>query len=314
MAKINLSTQKASSFLLEDISPFLKNLSRKLHPRHTVYTSEYYPENKAEDSRLTVFEYYIAHNQKPILRGNAASLIAPFQHFINMGKDFINTARPYRYPSHYLKDLMQPLRGIGNILRGVGNIILGAVFSALSCCVLPLYLVLALPIVALRSLWNQRLLFSYSIPFLRGALDGIVTGIGWMMEGIFSLVRGATQIATAPLTWIFKIPLRTLLRLTRGYPKAEADPLLESIALHVNDGSINLYRGITSAHAKFMQNLQRGRPSDNAPAIEAAYNDWQKHNKDDVCRNHANAYLQFFTRPKAAADAPTSERSSLLPQ
>jgi hypothetical protein len=98
-----------------------------------------------------------------------SKILGGFQPIMDMAKDFIDTFKPYKSSSYLVRDLTQPLRGIGNTLVGIGYF------------------------------------FVAFIPFLGLQFD---TRISWAIYGITNVLRGLSQIVTSPLAWLLKIPLR----------------------------------------------------------------------------------------------------------
>ncbi len=128
-------------------------------------------------------------------------VLGGLQPIVDVGKDFIDTFKPYKSIYHIKRDFMQPISGIGNIAKGIVNLI-GA----------PIYFVFELV--------NWNIVSSTPLNLYTAAWFG-VRALSWLLEGAFSLARGITQIAATPLTWFIKMPVRELVTLIKGAPKME---------------------------------------------------------------------------------------------
>jgi uncharacterized membrane protein len=121
---------------------------------------------------------------------------------LSMGKDFVDTFKPYKSAYYVQKDLLQPLRGLGNIVRGVFNIIATPL----------IFLVNTVRYAAIAI--QQR---SFSLFTENMALGSIKAG-GGLLDGVSSIIRGATQLISTPLTWLIRMPLRGAITAIKGKP------------------------------------------------------------------------------------------------
>lgn len=110
------------------------------------------------------------------------------QPLADIGKDFIDTFKPYRRPGQALRDFLQPLYGLGNVFKGLAYILL----------LVPLFLI-GLVVVAFKA--------DDIAHYFKLVLKGLSYLTTWFIDGIFSVIRGALQIATTPLTWFVKMLL-----------------------------------------------------------------------------------------------------------
>ena len=114
-----------------------------------------------------------------------------FQPLADMKKDLVDTFEPYRSDWYAERDAKQPLAGLFNFFKGIGYI-LGS-----------LLLFIALPLYSIPQK-NRPEDVGYFF-----ALGGrYVFALSWFIDGVLSVIRGATQLVTTPLTWLIKIPLR----------------------------------------------------------------------------------------------------------
>lgn len=112
-------------------------------------------------------------------------LIGGFQPFADMAKDFIDTFTPYRSGWYAGRDFLQPIYGLGNLLKGslyLATVVLIFLFS----------LMIFFPIILITS--NQKVFD------LKGNSTIGIFLFSWLIDGIGSLIRGATQLATVGLS------------------------------------------------------------------------------------------------------------------
>ncbi len=133
-----------------------------------------------------------------------------FQPLRDMLKDVVDTFKPYRSVWFVKRDARQPIDGLENILKGIFELIV----SPLLFLLCPIYYA-----------FRAESLKDY------GAKVGTLwlQSLSWFIHGVLSVLRGATQIAATPLTWLIKIPLRGLNTLIRSL-------LEESFAVENNPG------------------------------------------------------------------------------
>lgn len=111
-----------------------------------------------------------------------------------MRKDFFDTFESYQYKSEVKQDALQFFRGLWNVIRGAMRVVFLGLCLALGLVVLPIFvfirpaLVLAVPLVLLENACIE----------------------------IVAVMRGLLQIITAPLVFLFKMPLRGILTCRQG--------------------------------------------------------------------------------------------------
>lgn len=122
-----------------------------------------------------------------------------------MWKDLKDTFKPYKADYQRKRDWLQPINGLGNVLRGILSVPL-ALIAVISNTLMSIqYLYRGLrnpnnhPVVKLGLI---MLLPPWSIFYTAATLAA------HLLDSTLSIVRGLTQIATFPLTWVFRIPLR----------------------------------------------------------------------------------------------------------
>lgn len=132
-----------------------------------------------------------------------------------MWKDLKATTKPYRSNKPVLNDGLQPLYGLANLLKG-------CIYLAL---ILPLFLFnlfrYATRVNSFRKWVDLALIYNGTRIF------------SWFIDGVLSILRGVIQLATTPLTWFIKMPLRGII--TKWFAD-EKDLLIEnkpSIALNI---------------------------------------------------------------------------------
>lgn len=128
----------------------------------------------------------------------ADQFIGALQPIFDSSRDFLKTFQPYRSRFHILKDLLQPLHGLANMLHGLATITFA---------------------VGWFFLYGAYILSKklYSPHSVKNYFAATVAPFSWLVNGVANIARGAAQIATTPLTWLLRIPLRVALTLKSGY-------------------------------------------------------------------------------------------------
>lgn len=142
--------------------------------------------------------------------------LGPFLVFKDIGKDIADTFRPYKGLYQIYRDGMQPIRGLINILKGIASIIFPAIVftSALLPC---LFISGIVMIKIVFSPWKS------GVHELKEVLHVMLTPLSWIADGITTVIRGATQIAATPLTWIKMLLRGILTAVNGGFAKFEDD-------------------------------------------------------------------------------------------
>jgi hypothetical protein len=272
----------------------------------------YFIESNPEDSvekYLSAAEYHAMHGKK--MPGNfRVYMQAPFQPFLNMRKDAVDTFKPYKSSSQVIRDFLQPLKGLQNIIKGL--------CIAVSCpyvllcnivgylCAVLLIAILMLPcLFFFEDAWDKycKRMNNMNNSFLAN----FVQRVSWMMEGLVSLIRGMTQIAAAPFTWLIKMPLRAIVTYIKGAPAIEKNRLIIRLAEHGHEildepatpFAVNEINLMTKAiHVKFRSALKKGQHTDIAPDVEYA-NYYAAVREDD----YPELYISLDAEEKARARA-----------
>ncbi len=156
--------------------------------------SLYFKYNKL-DSELMIAASDPRPKRSPFFLGGLNPILA-------MKKDFVDTFKPYKANYYILRDLTQPVRGVGNFVRGLFNIV-------------------AAPLIFLGNTVRYAL---KTIPrgdfreFGRLMLTNLVKTGGGFLDGVTSVIRGVTQVIATPATWFIKMPLRLLITAIKGKP------------------------------------------------------------------------------------------------
>jgi hypothetical protein len=228
---------------------------------------------------LTPEEYYQLHGW------NAPSypmvmLLSPFQPFLAMSKDMIDTFKPYKGYYQSNRDFLLPVRGLANI---VGSI-----------------LVLAIMLVTFA---GTLLAFMVKACFLNIDTNhlkylGIVTGA--TAETISRILKGITQVAFTPLCWFIKMPLRGLITAITGVPKIEENSQLINWAKEghrfLDAGDIDGTRRIIKMlNARFSSAIEKGQST----TLEAQHRDFRMNinafvEGRNVEANQLSNYLELF--------------------
>lgn len=174
-----------------------------------------------------------------------AKMTGAFQPFADMYKDFRDAFTAYKAPYQKQNNLMQPLRGLGNIIKSVGILIGTLLFFLVNTILL---------VSKDRPVTMRQNLYQTSV---------------WLIEGISTMLRGLTQLCATPLVYLFETPMRMLITKIKGERKIE-----ENNGIHrmIKDG-LNI---MTNANGRFWY-------SDGQSLSKTLLN--IHHNKFNVSRN-----------------------------
>lgn len=141
--------------------------------------------------------------------------------FAGIGKDFIDTFKPYKAGYHFRRDLLQLLSGVSNVILGINDLIRAIFFT----------------VTGFFPYMNQSIRYAQRLSDIGIDLKGLPyqygSNITFLLSGLSEIFRGLTQIATTPLTWLIKIPLRGIITAIKGQPRVEDQ---ESIKMLINKG------------------------------------------------------------------------------
>lgn len=155
--------------------------------------------------------YFIDHTFDPLDLSLATApntdleFLGAFNPYWSMAKDIVDTFKPYKSGFYVWRDLLQPLRGIGNVAKGLIYIL-----------IIPFLLLCDFTQSIYSGIKNRSL--SVFIDSAASSLVGFITGL---FDGINNIVRGSLQFATTPLTWFLRMPLRALITAVKGWPTFE---------------------------------------------------------------------------------------------
>lgn len=203
----------------------------------------YYKYNKF-DSFLNSSGRDPRSSKSPYFLGGLNPLIA-------MGKDFLDTFKPYKSRFYIFRDLLQPLRGLGNVIRGLFNLIATPILFLINTA--------RYAIMAIQAKSFQL--------FLENMALNLIKSGGGLLDGITSIIRGISQIITTPLTWFIRMPLRGIITAVKGMPtflnsfKSQAEEtatLIKREDREVED-SILIDRKMGSVALKIAKALARGQ-------------------------------------------------------
>lgn len=135
-----------------------------------------------------------------------SNLVLLFNPFVAMGKDFVDTFKPYKNHQEKERDMQQFPMGLLNILKGMAGISFAGLGFAFALITSPV------------SLWARPAMFVGMVALFTGSF----------LFSIEMVIRGVTQIATAPLVFLFKIPLRSILAHFQNKASTEVvEPLMQ---------------------------------------------------------------------------------------
>jgi hypothetical protein len=154
---------------------------------------------------------------------------------------------------------------------------------------------------------------------------------GGILDGISSIIRGATQIISTPLTWCLRMPLRGLITAVKGYPTVlqQIESRIEALKFLVNankDFSIDPHENhylidseLTSIDRKLTKAIKREQPiffvggrQAKPPKPDIFYERSGRFSVDYVIlANMETRYFYFFKNP---ADLSANPASNHAPQ
>lgn len=114
-------------------------------------------------------------------------------------KDGVDTFKFYKGPYQFKRDLLQPINGLGNIFKGLAILVF-----FIPCTII-------VPICFLLREHDDSTKCLSDTFYGRVLQSAVIILLSWPVDAISSIVRGITQIAFTPLTYLVKIPLRMLI-------------------------------------------------------------------------------------------------------
>lgn len=222
-------------------SPF-EYLSKKIRPLK--YLADfYYKINKFDDPSIT-----FGKDPRDPLR---PYFLGGFNPVLSIGKDSVDTFKPYKSNFYFFRDLIQPFRGLGNIVKSIFNLVISPL----------LFVANTLKYLCLGIAQRSFFLFSENMKM------NIAKSSGGFLEGITSLLRGLGQVVTTPATWFLRIPLRAIITRVKGMPtlvESQKNNAEKTIAMVNKEGkniedTIAIDRKIPSFYTKTLKALIRGQ-------------------------------------------------------
>lgn len=183
-------------------------------------------EMEARSLKIKIPTRYNPQGQSEILGG--------FQPLADIVTDVQECVKPYKFSNQLKRDLMQPLRGAGNIIVSL------------------MYLAFAL-----------TLLLDKETPWQRN--------LSWAIYSLSNIFKGVTQCLFTPFTWLIKIPLRGLITLFNPSPqtnwedKDSVQSLVESAQNIDEEGLSDI---CTELHRKFLNACDKGKTTAITPHEE----------------------------------------------
>lgn len=209
MPKINRGYQSLFEYLVIKDFPFARNLDER-----------FYPDENSRLKYLNDAPYGRRWNPRPH-RGQ--QILGGLQPVADMAKDYIDMFKPYKSAYYPRRDFLQPIRGLGNVAKGVGNL-LGA------------------PLLLFGNTIRYAFLSGSLSRFAKNMMLNFHRTVSWLLDGVSSFVQGTTQIATTPLVWIIKMPLRGLITAIEGKPRIKQNDSIQKLVSEgkkaVEEGSV----------------------------------------------------------------------------
>jgi hypothetical protein len=130
-----------------------------------------------------------------------------------MVTDFQDTFRPYQTKKDIVMDLIQPICGVGNILKGITSIIL-------------------IPFLFIGNTIRYAFISKSLSEFGHNMFLNLIRSTSWVIDGLLSILRGALQIASSPLTWLIRMPLRGIITATNGWMDLSETEVVDRLVNH----------------------------------------------------------------------------------
>jgi hypothetical protein len=174
-----------------------------------------------------------------------------------MSKDFKDTFQPYKGKYWSQRDIEQPVYGVNNIFFGLARIIATPLFFLWEC-----FKIMSSASIAGSSFLDIVIFFPFAYAFY--SVFSVVRSALRLLEGIAATVRGITQLATTPLTWLIKRPLRFNLTRSNGAPKIEETAGTIGLCSQANSNTkiFDLLSISNQLHLKYQKKIFRGQDSD----------------------------------------------------
>ncbi len=177
---------------------------------------DYQPPQDSKNIELTRKEYEQSHGWKPRTPFQRR-MARPFQPLAYAFKDLKNTFKPYKGWYQSNDDFIQPFNGVGHLFLSA----IGATLTVLALAFSPFALLTAGGYLAYNFFFSKNQKESNQ-KLADHVLNYLEVGLyRWPMIAVSCALRGITQIASTPLTWLFKMPLRALITWFKGRPALE---------------------------------------------------------------------------------------------
>jgi len=179
-------------------------------------------------------------------------ILGGFNPLINMGKDIADTFKPYKSNFHVVRDLTQPIRGIGNIIKGA-------------------FEVAASPLLFLGNTVRYAAISEDSKVFGYNMKINAARTLGGLLSGVTNTIRGISQVITTPLNWLVKMPLRGLITAIKGKPKIEDSQKRKFLAVD------NIEQMVTKGATNILSVIQNMSNVEHLPFLQYAVgNMWEE--------------------------------------
>lgn len=176
-------------------------------------------------------------------------------------KGYQDTFKPYKAAYARNRDYLQPFVGLINILKGLGRLLLTPFMFAFDLLA-NIGFTIGNLLKPRESLVEKALTF---LPFLAVTLImTLALNLSRLAEGLAVTLQGATQLVTTPLTWLVKIPLRSLSTAIFGAPKIEDNRGMRELINRLQDNHSNniMMHTYERIHQKFRKQRSLGQASE----------------------------------------------------
>lgn len=238
----------------------LKRLWQKLGFIGSIISDTYYKYNKFDDYH----DSRGADNKPDEL---APEFLGAFHPWLSMFKDVVDTLKPYKSGFHVWRDLLQPIRGLGNIIKGASYI--------------PTTIALFLFELVRSVVYGiARGDFNIFKNLMQLAFVRVTSGL---FDGVNNIIRGVLQVVTTPLNWLIRIPLRVIITTIKGWPTFEETQYDNATKLEelINkddktlDDTLEIDFRMIRFHKKIEKAEKRGQEFINKDQLDIKFNSYE---------------------------------------
>lgn len=244
---------------------------------------------------------------------SSQQFLGAVQPFVDMYKDFVATVQPYKSHHYLTMDIIQAPRGIKNIVKGLINLVLSPVIFMINTGRY-IYNSINIKDQILETAVGPQKYGDLNLPTSRVIKDSFrffghnmkinaKRTLSWLIEGAANVIRGTTQIFTAPFA-LMRIALRETIGTYEDPPRIEQRQSMQKLVKQGHDAlagkDIQTFNCVThELHRKFQSSKDKYQPSNITSQAELTlfniqYNQHEG-NPDGPLLMEATQYLGLFS-------------------